>query len=202
MSECEEKDNERVLRNDAKDLACLKDPEDEADAVGEESSDKKQLQEGTKEKDDILSAESNANDDFAHAIDVLSAAEAPTSPLSKKHGRPDSPTPVVLAQPEDPALAANPSGELQQPLAGGLMLIHDGPPVDNITGGWPPGWRQRTVFRKTGGRKGPRKDNYFYTPIKGYELLGIKKAKLFISKLKEFDGDEDKALEGMTAPVV
>ena len=203
MSESEEKDSDRVLREDADDLACLKDPEE--DAAGDEE-DKNQLQDGTKDKDDVLSAENNVNDDFAHAIDVLSAAEAPSSPISKKHGRSDSPTPVVLAPPEDPALVdatANPTGgELQQPLAGGLMLIHDGPPLDGIAGGWPAGWRQRIVFRKTGGRKGPRKDNYFYTPVKGYELLGIKKAKLFIIKLKEFEGDEDKALESMTAPLV
>jgi hypothetical protein len=219
MSELEAKDHGEPMREDSMDLACLKDdPNDEEDASNSLDNDKKQLLlDASKDNDEFNQADSNANDEFSRAIDVLAAetADPPFSPLSKKHGRPDSPTPVVhLPQPQQQQQQHNqtqstaPPGpascELQQPLAGGLMLIHDGPPLDVIPGGiaWPDGWRQRIVFRKTGGRKGPRKDSYFYTPINGYELLGIKKARLFLAKLKECDGDEEKALEIMAAPVV
>ncbi|GKZ01130.1 hypothetical protein MPSEU_001064500 [Mayamaea pseudoterrestris] len=236
MSESEEKDHEKALREDADDLACLKDDdvEDEAEDVyaAHPHNQQPETPRTVKYKQELLDAAANSVEnnqvDFTHAIEVLSD-EVVADVLSKKHGRSNSPnqthavqvaaaaaaaaaaiSTTTTSQEESRAhaaeeVAAEDSG-MQQPLAGGLMLVHDGPPVEPLSlvygGAWPDGWRQRVVLRKTGGRKGPRRDNYFYTPKKGYELLGVKKAKLFLTKLKECDGDEDKALECMAAPIV
>jgi hypothetical protein len=145
--------------------------------------DQQKLLEELQEGDQVVAKEDENEDTEA------AAAAASEGSLSKKHARSESPNNNTT------------STSLQEPLAGGLTLIHDGPPLENLPGGWPEGWRQRIVFRKTGGRKGPRKDSYFYTPLQGYELLGVKKVKLFLQKLKECEGDEDKALECMVAPL-
>jgi hypothetical protein len=130
------------------------------------------------------------------AVTAAAAAAVASAPPSHKHSRSESPTATAAQS------VGHQGGELHQPLAGGMTLIHDGPPIENLPGGWAKGWRQRIILRKTGGRKGPRKDNYFYTPTRGYELLGIKKVRLYLQKLKECNGDEDKALENVTLPEI
>lgn len=191
----------------AEDLSCLKDPDPDdevaaATAGGQEhdANGKQEPSEDIKEnKDKGRHRDNSAFPRVDNSAAEKAAVPGPASTPSKKHARPTSPWTLFERHPH----SAGPiGGDLQQPLAGGLTLIHDGSPQESIPGGWPTGWRQRIVFRKTGGRKGPRKDNYFYTPVKGYELLGIKKAKLFLQKLKECGGDEEKALESMTSPVV
>jgi Methyl-CpG binding domain len=66
--------------------------------------------------------------------------------------------------------------------------IYRGPPTEDLTGGWPPGWIRTEVQRKSGDHR----DRYWYSPG-GKKFRSMREVERFFKALKKVKGDENAA---------
>ncbi|KAL3943305.1 MAG: hypothetical protein SGBAC_002633 [Bacillariaceae sp.] len=78
------------------------------------------------------------------------------------------------------------------PSASKAKLLSEGPPTENLEGGWPEGWVKRVYERASGVTKGST-DKYWYTPINGLKLRSIVEVRRFLKALKTTNGNENEA---------
>mmetsp|Transcript_28945 Transcript_28945/g.69880 ORF Transcript_28945/g.69880 Transcript_28945/m.69880 type:complete len:453 (-) Transcript_28945:852-2210(-) len=63
------------------------------------------------------------------------------------------------------------------PSATRAKLLSEGPPTEELEGGWPEGWVKRVFERASGATKGST-DKYWYSPINGVKLRSIVEGKI------------------------
>jgi len=74
--------------------------------------------------------------------------------------------------------------------------VWEGPPDEDIDGGWPKGWLKKVFARKNGASKGST-DRYWYSPKESFKLRSMVQVKKFLKALKETKGDEKMAKKAM-----
>ncbi|CAJ1955197.1 unnamed protein product [Cylindrotheca closterium] len=71
-------------------------------------------------------------------------------------------------------------------------MLSEGPPTEDLEGGWPEGWVKRVFERASGATKGST-DKYWYSPINGIKLRSIMEVRRFMKALEMKKGDEIEA---------
>lgn len=70
--------------------------------------------------------------------------------------------------------------------------IYEGPPDENLDGGWPPGWI-KCIFRRQGGANTGYTYRYWYSPMNKKKFRSMVEIKRFMPLLAECRGDEEAA---------
>ena len=63
--------------------------------------------------------------------------------------------------------------------SGKAKMLSEGPPTEDLEGGWPEGWVRRVFERASGATKGTT-DKYWYSPIEGIKLRSIVEGKVAV----------------------
>jgi len=70
--------------------------------------------------------------------------------------------------------------------------VFSGKPNEALEGGWPDGWKKKTM-KRMGGKTAGSFDSYWISPKMNYRLRSMKEVTSFLAALKAYDGNEQEA---------